>query len=506
VSFAMTKAELVEALEEKVGLPHIHGWKWYQWAWDFVQAREQYAFLSAGNQISKSSSLIRLAIDWATNQPLWEELWELPPRQFWHLMPSKDLFTVEIEKKWIPEFLPKNRYVTDPYYGWELEKKNKIATAIHFKSGVSIYLKSYNQDVEDLQSGTIHLVSFDEELPADLHDPTKDLFTELTFRIERFDGYMRGVWTPTKGQEFWRRVMQPESKKEELLPQAYKRQVSMYECQFYMDGTPAVWSIDKIKKAEAKCPTPAAVAKRIHGKYVQDSNLKYPSFSRAKNVADGHMLPKSWHIYCGIDYGTGGTDGHPPAIVFVAVNPDYTQARVFDGWQGDDGNTYDAKAIIDKWRVMKKGWEITQTFYDYHAKDLHTIATGLGEFIERAEKGHEIGETILNTLFKNEVLTIYDYPQLQPLIIQLTNLKKTTDKREAIDDMVDGLRYALAKVEFNLDAIGEMALTKERKKEDGTERREEYEAQERAAAQNLHSAQDECDAWNELVEPEGPYD
>lgn len=500
----LEKFAYLEALEEKTGLPHIHGWPWYDWAWEFYQSRNQYAFLSAANQISKSSTLIRLVIEWGTNQRLWPELWSLPPRQFWHCMPSKDLFTAEVEKKWIPEFLPKNRYRMDPYYGWELEKKNKIITALHFKSGVTIYLKSYNQDVQDLASGTVHLVSFDEELPVDA--PAEDLFTELSFRIERFDGYMRGVFTPTIGQDFWRRVLQPDSAKEELLPDAYKRQVSMYECQKYMDGSIAPWNLTKIKRAEAKCPTEAAVARRIHGRFVQDSNLKYPSFSRANNVITGHPLPKSWHIYCGIDYGSGGTDGHPPAIVFVGANPDFTQARAFAGWLGDDGSVYDAKAVIDKYRDLKNRWslDVTEAFYDYHCKDLHTIAAQLGESLTPAEKGHDIGETILNTLFKNQMLMVYDYEELAPLIVQLTNVKKIADKRQAIDDMVDCLRYAVAKLPWGFDSIGLAVELKPKEEEDDAQTRRRLHAE----AENPHKlwdAQDECEAWQELIDPEDPY-
>ncbi len=46
-----------------------------------------------------------------------------------------------------------------PIYGWSEETKNKEIYAIHFKSGVHLYFKTYAQDVQDLQSGSVYKIA-----------------------------------------------------------------------------------------------------------------------------------------------------------------------------------------------------------------------------------------------------------------------------------------------------------------------------------------------------------
>ena len=86
-------------------LPHRYGYPWYGWARSFYESRQHESFLCAANQIGKSSTQIRKMIEWAGNKKLWPKLWTTEPRQFWYLYPNKDTATIEVDLKWIPEFL-----------------------------------------------------------------------------------------------------------------------------------------------------------------------------------------------------------------------------------------------------------------------------------------------------------------------------------------------------------------------------------------------------------------
>jgi hypothetical protein len=163
------KLEKIKTLEQKLelqeGLPHLYGFPWYPWAREFFESQHKYNFLCAANQISKSSTQIRKAIHWATEQSLWPKLWKSKPLQFWYLYPTAEVATVEFEKKWVPEFLPRGKYKDDPIYGWKADYIKDSIQAIHFNSGVSIYFKSYAQKTANLQTGTVWVIWADEEMP-----------------------------------------------------------------------------------------------------------------------------------------------------------------------------------------------------------------------------------------------------------------------------------------------------------------------------------------------------
>lgn len=445
------KQEELAAEEAKLrlieGLPHLHGRKWYKWAWDFFESRNNMNLLTAGNQLSKSSSAIRKCIHWATAVELWDELWpDHKPKQFWYFYPTASQATIEFEEKW-DEFLPKNEYKDHPVYGWRSEKKNKEIFAIYFNSGVTVYFKSYAQGLEALQTGTVDAMFCDEECPV-------DLYGELTFRLSASDGYFHAVFTATMGQEFWRLVMEPQEHEEEKLPQAFKQQVSAYDCQVYMDGSKSHWTDAKINQVIAKCADHDEVLRRVWGRFIRNkSGRKFEQFDIKRHMKAAHPIPRSWLIYAAADVGSGGEEGHPAAICFVAVAPDFKQGRVFLGWRGD-GTTTTAGDVVDKFIEIKKenSLVLSGQYYDWASADFYNIATSLNEPFEKANKGHE-GYDTLNTLFKNDMLFIYDTPELRKLATELSGLRKETRKTKAIDDFCDALRYACASIPWDWSAI-----------------------------------------------------
>lgn len=496
------KLDRLRLLEQKVllreELPHLHGWPWYPWAKRFFESTNHYNFLCAANQISKSSTQIRKCIDWATNTDKWPMLWRQRPLQFWYLYPTRDVATIEFEKKWVPQFLPKGSFKEHPKFGWREKYQDQKIYALHFHSGVSVYFKTYGQDVKDLQTGTVDAMFLDEELP-------EELYSELNMRITASNGYFHMVFTATLGQEFWRETIEERGKNEKF-PLAFKEQISMYDCLEYEDGSQTPWSKERIEEITRSCKNTAEIQRRVYGRFVVDGGLKYPCFERERNLKEGHPLPRDWKIYAGVDIGGGG-EGHPSAIVFVGVSPDYKKGRVFRGWRGDHLQTT-ASDVFHKFTELKENLVCTGQFYDWHNKDFGTIATRLGEPFVAAEKSHDLGEQVLNTLFKNEMLIIYDEPELRKLAAELCTLKKETHKTKAKDDFSDALRYAVTKIPWDWSALQGKSLTPKKglnhREREIQERRAGFEDPENDEDLDLSVFQpdEELDAYNELYEVE----
>lgn len=434
------------ALRQKVELPFLYGWKWYKWAWDFSESRNKVNLLCAANQISKSSTQIRKCINWATDQKVWAELWERPPVQFWYLYPTQKQVNAEFETKW-KLFLPRGGMEKDPYYGWKVERYKGDIVAIHFNSGVHVYFKTYMQSAAALQTGTVDALFCDEELPV-------EIFDELMLRISASNGYFHMVFTATLGQDFWRRAMEPGDEEKEELVDAFKQTVSLYEAMVYMDGTSSHWTHERIKMVEARCSTHNEVLKRVYGRFIMIGGRKYESFDIKRHIKPAHPIPQNWLIYEGVDIGGGGSDAHKSAICFIAVRPDFRAGRIFLGWRGDHEHTTSGDVFVKhRSLVQENKLNVTAKWYDWGNKDFGEIAIRAGDAFEKAEKSHTIGEDVINTLFKNDMLYVYDTPELMKLAGELASLQKLTNKKTAKDDFADSLRYGVTKIPWDWSFI-----------------------------------------------------
>lgn len=427
-------------------LPHLYGRPWYPWAKEFFDSRNRINLLCAANQISKSSTQIRKCLDWATNQYKWSSLWGQQPNQFWYLYPSKDVATAEFEKKWLPEFMPRGAQKRSPYYGWSAEYDSKHIKAIHFNSGVTIYFKTYAQDPKTLQSGSVYATFCDEELPENLYD-------ELKFRLAGTRGYFHMVFTATLGQELWWRAMEGIGTDLEAFPQAFKQTVSMYDCLKYVDGSDSPWTVERIKEEEASCKSQAEIRRRIHGRFVKEEGRKYHAFDPLRHYVEPFKIPDNYLKYVGVDIGSGGKENHPSAISFLAVNPELTKGYIYKGWRGDGVQTTSGD-VYEKFKELKDGTEsFTNKVYDFSAVDFGTITARLGDAWNKANKSHELGEDIINTLFKNDALFLFDTDEIRKLGVEFLNLQRSTPKTKAKDDFTDSARYPVVEVTWNFPEI-----------------------------------------------------
>lgn len=484
----------------KEGLPHLYGQKFYPWAEKVWESTNREIFLCAANQLGKSSIAIRKNIRLATDQSLWPKFWPglapgAKPNLFWYFYPTMPVAHTEFETKWEPLFLPRGEFRNHPQYGWEPEFEKGLISKIRFNSGVQIQFKAYSQKIKDLQTATVYHVTSDEELPV-------EFYPEVKARLNSTDGFYLMVFTATLGQLYWQQTMEPANKTEERHPEALKLQVSLYNSQFFTDGTPSHWTNEKIKRAIANCPTEAEIQRRVYGRFVKASGLMYEAFSIEKNMIDPHPIPKDWMIFGGVDIGTGGQSGHPAAIAFVAVSADLKQGRVFRAWRGDNIPTT-APDILEKYQELKKDLLMTQQVYDHAAKDFFTFASRRGEPFMPADKSREAGIGLLNTLFKTRMLKIFRGDnELEKLVQELCSLGIDTPKRKAIDDLVDALRYTVQAVPWVFDGIettedAKLTLAREAlvppAKKDNDFRREWF----FEGKKPVDSIQEEFDFWNE---------
>lgn len=493
--------EMEEMIALKEGLPHLFAFPFYLWARQIFESKNKEILLTSANQVGKSTLAIRKNIHLATSPKLWKEFWpELPPNQppglFWYFYPTQAVATTEFEEKWQKTLLPRGAYKNHPQFGWREEYNKNEIYAIHFNTGVTIQFKSYSQKVKDLQTSSVYHMTCDEELPV-------EYLPELKARLNATDGYFLSVFTATLGQIFWKQAMEPMSKDEEKFKDALKVQVSLFDSMRYEDGSPSPWTEAKIQRAIANCPTESEVQRRVYGRFVKSEGLMYEGFSLEKNISDNHPLPSSWDIYSGIDPGSGGKSGHPAAMVFVAVNPIGTEARVFRGWRGD-GIPTTSEDILIKYRELKGGLNIVSQVYDYSAKDFFMIASRSGEAFTPADKGRDRGVALLNTLFKSGILKVQSGdPELEKLVSELSSLSVKEAKTQASDDLIDALRYTCMAIPWDFSKVEYKEPTDKPLKKQETrllteaERRKEWfmGSQDKEKQQTI---EDELDEWADL--------
>lgn len=431
----------------------------YTWQLAFINSTNYKNYICAANQIGKSvCNWIRL-LRFVYLKQYWDKYFNGDvPLPFWYFYPSAPLSTSEIKNKYLRFYLPHYDLKKHKRWGYDIEESKRIIHAIHFATGTSVYFKSYSQPPTNLQSATLSGVFSDEEMP-------ESLFDELIFRgVSRNEFYYHNVFTATIGQEYLRRTIEVKGDRE-LFPEAFKQQISMYDCLTYADGTPSrIWTKKKILAAIASCTSEAEVQRRVFGRFVLSENRKFHSFDHEKNTCKGHTIPHSWNIYGGIDWGSGGKKGHPSALVFLAVSPDFKQGRVFLTWRGDGIPTTQGD-VVTKYAEMTKNFSVLESAYDYSASDIGTIASRSGIALSKANKNQDTSVEMINTLFKNKQLMIYTgegYEENYKLISEIVSSLGSGPKK--FDDMIDALRYAVTLVPWQFEMQTSIEETTKKKK------------------------------------------
>jgi len=438
----------VELTTLKCGLPHIYLHPLYPWQEEYMNETNRQCWLTCANQIGKSSAQIIKCLKLATDRSLWKKFFPVrDPSTFYYFYPKKATATVEFHEKWKKTYLPKGAMKTDPVYGWKEDIRQKDIHSIAFNSGVTVYFMSY--EMKDMQAVTVDAMFCDEEIP-------EDLYPEINARLFATNGPFSCVFTATIGQDWTKRIIEGTGR-DRVFPDSWRRQVSMYDCQFYTDGSATKFTdgfIDRIKKS---LPNDIEIQRRVFGKFVIIGGLVFPEYSMDRHFTKGHIINSSWLIYAGIDMGSGGEEkeNHPAAISFVAVNPEHTQGRIFKTWRGDYVRTT-ATDILDKYIELSKGMNVVRAVYDYAGQgvDFGTIAVSRGIPVQRADKRQrEEGIDLMNVLWKNNLLKIYDYTDGKKLSNELVTLKHETSKTKAKDDLIDSAKYIIRDIPWDWSVL-----------------------------------------------------
>lgn len=492
------KIEKIRLLEQKKllkkSLPHKHGFNLFQWQKDHIESDNPYCITKAGNQLGKSICNGIKMVTLATEPDLWPKFFpKRTPRNFWMLLPTRDVINSEWEQKYKPEFMPSGVFKDHPQYGWREEIKNRNLWAIHFNTGVTIYTHTYEQDCHHLQAGTVDAHFIDEELPY-------DLYGELNMRLQAVAGQMNFVYTPTRGEAQWMRLWYKGRK--ETFKTAFKQEVSLFDCLKYADGSPSHWSKEQINRVINSQGTEAEVQLRVYGLNTKPEGLKLPSFDVERNMTEPYDPPHDWLWYSGIDIGTGGPENHPAAISFIHVRPDYKKGRVVRAWRGNANEITANTDIINIWFELKeelgiKG-DLEGVYYDWQAKDFQINAIAAGIPLIMAEKSHEIGYPLLNVLFKNQMLDIDDTEENQDFVEEALSLKSRTSKTVAKDDSIDSVRYGISKIPWDMSDVSgreiielKKPLTKEQQRRRGQKFEED---------DGDWGIEEEIEQWNDIYE------
>lgn len=493
--------DLEELQKYHDGLPHLFAFKFYPWQRKVWDANHREIFVCSANQVGKSTVAIRKNIRLATDPTLWPKFWPdlqrgRAPNLFWYFYPTMPLAQTQFETAW-ESLLPQGEFKNHPQFGWDAEYDKGLIAKIRFNTGVTIQFRSYSMKARDLQAASVYHVTCDEELPV-------ELLPELKARTNATGGLFLMVFTATLGQHHWLLTMEPPTKADEKHADALKVQASLFDSQFYDDGTPSMWTEKKIKAAIDNCPTEAEVQRRVYGRFIRSHGLRLESFDHERNRSEGHPIPKSWNYYGGVDPGSGGQSGHPAAMVIVAVDGDYSEGRVIRA-RRMDGIPTAASDILDEYRKLRSGLPMSQQVYDWAAKDFYTIAGRQGESFIPAEKGRDAGFVLLNTLFKRGMLKIQrGDPELEKLVYEISTLAIDADKKASTtqDDLVDALRYCCMAIpwrfpeEFETNVEGELATERKPKRvlTEAEKRREWF----MGPPKDTDEIGEEFDFWNDL--------
>lgn len=497
---------LKQIKEMREGLPHLYCFPLYMWQkkiWDGVlndpEGKFRFFYTFAANQIGKSSIMQRVAIALATEPKYWKRF-KRRPKTILYFYPDKKTILTEFRDKW-QEFLPRNGYENHPKYGYKVKYEGQWLSHIIFNSGITLYFKTYGgqksggNSSQKIQGVTPAAIFLDEETPKSLES---ELMSRLNSPINE-GSVMVSNCTPTLGQQYLKDIQDGKRK----IPRSMVQTISLYDCLEYWDGSPSIWTLQKIKETEAQYGTQREIDIRVHGKFMRMDGLAVSAFNADVNVKDGHPLRKEWgEVYAGIDYGVGGKTAHPSAITFVKVKHDFTEAKIIHTWKPDNSKRWTVDEVLTKYIEMCNELHIhphdVNASYDWSMAEMSLIAERRGISIEKANKDRTLGFATLNSLFKNQMLTLYKNGDWETMVEEFGSF--SLDGVKEGDDQIDSLRYAITGIMFNFENIQIKAQEQDKPKRISKKRLSRSDDGLQELVDDEVTVEEEINEWNDYYE------
>lgn len=426
----------------------------YPWSRPLIKDRSQNIFITAANQIGKSTINIRLAINYAMNENNeWETMWTKKPTIFWYFYPSRVQAITEYEEK----FRPLLSWFTEHKALGHKISKTQDGLILRFNTNINMYFKSYTQRESHLQSSTLDAIFIDEEPPVQLLD-------EINARLMSSGGYIRTVFTPTIGDPHFMKAFDESYRGTpvETFPHAKKLRIELEkDCMYYDDGTPA-FTKKQVQIFKDSFSSDRVRNIRLKGLFQRESALLYPSYEPETCNIDHFSFPIDWQYVVSADIGSGGKN-HPAALVFLAYSPKINHGVVFYVWRGDGIETSNDE-IFKKYQEERKKLEAIQTnllwkyptakVYDSAVKDFQFISMKNGDPFSPADKNKKDGAQTTDTLFSLGLLKLnMACPEMYKLQDELRSVSGINKEKHIVtDDLSDALRYAVMSVPWRIDS------------------------------------------------------
>lgn len=432
--------------DEKELLPHIYGFPLYKWSYEFFTDLSKNAFVVAANQISKSSTLIRKVIDLSTNKKRWKKISSRDPLVFWYLYPTKDVATREFVTKWVPEFMPRGDLKSHPTYGWKEKYEFGKIHHIKWNSGMMLYFLSYEQAVTSMQGSTVDFIACDEELP-------ESAWPELNARRFAIDGIFNMVFTATTGQKFWYDTIEKIGEPGEKFPNAFKRQVSMYDCLSYFkhaDGRSAKsrkspWNKKRVQEVIDSCQSEAEVLRRVYGRFILDRSLLYKNFNTDDLILSTFRVPSSWRFRASTFVSTSGT----AASVLLAVSPSLDSVVVY----GCMKSNLPSLSYMLEYKHFCEGNQIVAHYINREALAMRETAKDLKVYHLPVRAPRDGLSPVIENLLSLKMLRFVDKGLTGELINQFQTIKQDDLKGYIGFELLAAIVLGLSQINFSYQTI-----------------------------------------------------
>lgn len=447
-------------------LPHLAKYKLYPWQYKFITSTNRINLCVASNQSGKSVALQKKTVWLASTPQYWPTFF---PRRannanmMWYLYPDRGTMKREWASKW-PACLPDvpKSHPFHAHYGYSLgPRKEGLPEYIKFNTGMYIFFLYYTQDLSHLQATTVDYIGCDEEVPIPVYE-------ELAARLLATGGQFNSVFTATLGQKFFYDAIERVGSPEETLKNAFKINVSMYDCLKYMDGSPSEHVTEESIEAALDFykDDPDMVKKRVYGRFILGQGKAFYSYKKDVCEVENVQVTRQHPIFAIVDPGTGGEKAHPAGILIVQHDMERHKLVVLSAWRGD-GVATTSNTILAQVERMINGLGTNTLIYDGAAGDFkltcHEDRPNL--YLIAAKKGRKEGFERVNSYLEAGVIEIpkkcphgvpwWEESQIEKLHVELATVVKvpeTGDKRPAItDDLTDCLRYACMHINIPIE-------------------------------------------------------